>query len=202
MDRIHVTAASGALFLVLLACKGAPTSTSSDAGAAPVASTTVAATASTPSTASAAPSASAPKAPTVANESDVARFPDEKKLDEEAVLQWSSSKVRKKPQGDPVVSLAKGTSVTKIAERQGFFLITFADPKDASKRLEGWVYKDAFNAEVPLESEPLAGNKCPAGAVFREDAATGKHCNRACASDAQCGTWVCYHGACISPQGE
>lgn len=199
MERTHVAAACGALLLALLACKGAATSV--DAGSTPTPSTTTAPSTTAAATASVAPSASATTAPT-ANESDVARFPDEKKLDERAVLQWSSSKVRKKPQGDPVVSLPKGTNVTKIAEHQGFFLITFADPKDSSKRLMGWVFKDAFTAEVPLESEPLPGNKCPAGAVFREDAATGKHCSRACTTNAQCGNWVCYHGACISPQGE
>jgi Cys-rich repeat protein len=110
--------------------------------------------------------------------------------------------VRKKPQGDQVAALAKGTSVTKIAEHQGFYLITFADPKDATKQLEGWVYKDAFTAQVAMETTPTGG-KCPDGMKLTESAATGKVCSKICTSNAQCTSgFVCYSGTCISAQGE
>jgi hypothetical protein len=123
-------------------------------------------------------------------------------MDEKATLEWSSSKIRKKPQGDQVAALPKGTSVTKIAEHQGFYLVTFADPKDSAKSLEGWVYKDAFTAEVAMESEPKGG-KCPDGMKLTESAATGKVCTKICTSSAGCKTgYVCYAGGCISAQGE
>jgi hypothetical protein len=123
-------------------------------------------------------------------------------MDEKATLEWSSSKVRKKPQGDQVAALPKKTAVTKIAEHQGFYLITFADPKDSTKLLEGWVYKDAFTAEVAMETAPVGG-KCPEGMKLTESAATGKVCTKTCTSTAQCKSgFVCYSGTCISAQGE
>jgi hypothetical protein len=136
------------------------------------------------------------------NAADITRFPDEKKMAEKATLEWSSSKIRKKPQGDIVVSLPKKTGVTKLAEHQGFYLVAFADPKDATKQLEGWVYKDAFTAEIAMETTPVNG-KCPDGMKLTESAATGKVCSKTCATSAQCQTgFVCYSGTCISAQGE
>jgi hypothetical protein len=205
MDHRHVAAAASLLFFVLLACKGSDSTQSTT-------TTTASATAtvSAPTTASAAPTATASAVATAtasaaqgpSNAADVTHFPDEKKIDEKATLEWSSSKIRKKPQGDVLVSLPKGTSVTKVAERQGFFLLTFADPKDASKQLEGWVYKDAFTPEVAMESTPVGG-KCPEGMKLTESAATGKVCSKTCTSSAQCKSgFVCYSGTCISAQGE
>jgi Cys-rich repeat protein len=210
MERLHVAAAGSILFFVCLACRGSSSSesTATSASAAPIASAP-ATTASAASTASAiatstatTAASSAPVNAAPSNAADVTRFPDEKKLSEKATLEWSSSKVRKKPQGDQVAALAKGTSVTKIAEHQGFFLITFADPKDATKQLEGWVYKDAFTPEVAMESSPVGG-KCPDGMKLTQSAATGKVCSKICTSNAQCSSgFVCYSGTCISAQGE
>ena len=199
------------LFFVCLACRGSSSeSTATSASATTTASapaTTTMASAATTTTTTATTIATASSTTTTTtsgptNAADVTRFPDEKKLDEKATLEWSSSKVRKKPQGDQVAALPKGTSVTKIAEHQGFFLITFADPKDSTKQLEGWVYKDAFTAEVAMEATPKGG-KCPDGMKLTESAATGKVCSKICTSNAQCSSgFVCYSGTCISAQGE
>ena len=207
MERLHTAAAASLLLIVGLACK------SSSSESTPTSASVAATTTAPPTTSSAAPTtttattASAAASATTgtsgpANAADITRFPDEKKLDEQATLEWSSSKIRKKPQGDQVAVLLKGTKVTKIAEHQGFFLITFADPKDASKQLEGWVYKDSFTAEVAMEAEPKGG-KCPDGMKLTESAATGKVCSKICTSNAQCKSgFVCYSGTCISAQGE
>ncbi len=206
MDNRQVAAAASLLFFVLLACKGSDstqaTTTASASATVAAPTTTASAAPTTTATATTVATATASANQGSSNAADVTHFPDEKKIDEKATLEWSSSKVRKKPQGDVVVSLPKGTSVTKVAERQGFFLITFADPKDSSKQLEGWVYKDAFTAEVAMESTPVGG-KCPEGMKLTESAATGKVCSKTCTSNAQCKSgFVCYSGTCISAQGE
>jgi len=212
MERIHIAAAGTLAFFVCLACKGSSSeSTSTSATVAATTTTAPAMTTSAPAATSATAATTATPSATVAtsgptnapsNASDVTRFPDEKKMNEATKLEWSSSKVRKKPQGDQVAALAKGTAVTKIAEHQGFYLITFADPKDGAKQLEGWVYKDAFTPEVSMETTPVGG-KCPEGMKLTESAATGKVCSKTCTSNAQCKSgFVCYSGTCISAQGE
>ena len=206
MERIHTTAAASILFFVCLACRGSSSESTVSSASATTASTAAATTSAAAATTTATPTASASATAATkdgpANAADITRFPDEKKLDEKATLEWGSSKIRKKPQGDQVAVLLKGTKVTKIAEHEGFFLITFADPKDSSRQLEGWVYKDSFIAEVPMESSPVGG-KCPDGMKLTESAATGKVCSKICTSNAQCKSgFVCYSGTCISAQGE
>ena len=50
------------------------------------------------------------------------------------------------PGGTVVASLRQGEEVVQIAEHGKFVLCTFPDPKDATKRLEGWVADEAFKA--------------------------------------------------------
>jgi hypothetical protein len=115
------------------------------------------------------------------NEGDVARFPDEAKLaDEAAVLQRTFNVREAPPNGTIVAGLVKGTAVTKIASRDRFFLITFADPKGSGSKLMGWVSRDAFSAVIP-DAGPLV---CGTGeiALFADT----PFCGKVCSSDGDC----------------
>ena len=87
-----------------------------------------------------------PRAPAAANENDVSRFPDEKKLENVAATIQRQTNVREIPGiGKVVATLAKGGTVTEIAQRSTFFLVVFDNPKD-QKKLMGWISQDAFTA--------------------------------------------------------
>ncbi len=103
--------------------------------------------------------------PEASNESEVTRFPDETRLDHVATTtQAAATNVRKAPpSGAVVATLAKGTSVQEIAQRDKFSLITFFDPKDPSKKLMGWVFQDAFNGGPSAPHKPAMTNPCPPG---------------------------------------
>lgn len=96
--------------------------------------------------------AAAPPPPAAAaakNTADVARFPGETKIENEAAEIASTTIVRTAPKGGSVVTTLKpGADVTKIASFQDSLLVSFADPKEASSTLMGWVSKDAFVAAV------------------------------------------------------
>jgi len=104
--------------------------------------------------------------PEAANENDVARFPDETKVDNtQATILVPSANIRTAPlSGAIVASLKKGTAVTQIAQRDKNFLVVFPDPKDASRKLEGWVVQDAFKEPVnPDAGATIVTLNCPAG---------------------------------------
>ncbi|MBX3186677.1 MAG: hypothetical protein KF819_06665 [Labilithrix sp.] len=87
--------------------------------------------------------------PVAANEADIARFPDETKLDNVAATIKRFTNVREQPLAGKVVStLNPGVTVTEIAQRPGNFLIVFDSPKEPGKKLMGWVTADAFTAVV------------------------------------------------------
>ena len=72
-----------------------------------------------------------------ANENDVSRFPDEKKLENVAATVLRQTNVREIPGiGKVVATLAKGGTVTEIAQRSTFFLVVFDNPKDNRLVLE------------------------------------------------------------------
>ncbi|MBS2011315.1 MAG: hypothetical protein JST00_00270 [Deltaproteobacteria bacterium] len=91
-------------------------------------------------------------APVAKNAADISRFGAEKPIaNETAKLVDAFNTVRTGPgQGQTVATLKAGTDVTKIAEHQNSFLITFADPKDANTLLMGWVGKGAFVADIVI----------------------------------------------------
>ena len=170
--------------IAILACKrGAPEQ------ATPEAATQASAAAST----SAAPIEAG--AALAANESDVKRFADEKKLDGSAAkLEWGSSKIRKAPQGDVVTVLLKGAEAERLAEHAGFVLIRFVDPKDASRHLMGWVYADAFKADPPCHRDADCTPPFICGAPNDiDDPENTRHCydarspeDRTCEKDKDC----------------
>jgi hypothetical protein len=129
-------------------------------------------------------------APAAANENDVSRFPDEKKLENVVGNIQRSTNVRELPGiGKVVATLAKGGTVTEIAQRDKFFLVVFENPKD-QKRLMGWVSQDAFTAQ------PDAGPavvKC----VLPETALVSDtpFCGKICTADTDCPSGQACKGA-------
>ena len=99
------------------------------------------------------------------NEADVTRFADETKLDHVArATQAVVTTVRKAPpSGAVIATLAKGTAVQEIAQRDKFSIILFADPKDPTKKLMGWVFQEAFIGGATTPQKPTVTNPCPAG---------------------------------------
>jgi hypothetical protein len=115
------------------------------------------------------------------NEGDVARFPDEVAIANEAAILQRSYNVREAPPAGAIVAgLGKGTSVTKIASRDRYFLILFE--KTPGTKTMGWVHKDAFSAVIQ-DAGPLV---CPTGeiALFGDT----PFCGRLCSADKDCPT--------------
>lgn len=159
----------------LLKKKGADDAGESDAGSA---------TAEQPAEDAAAAAPAAPTPVAAANENDIARFPDEAKLDGAAapLMRWAT--VREAPVfGGSVASLKAGTTVSKISQRDKYVLVTFDDPKDASRKLMGWLHQDSFNAAPATDAgiKPLTCT-APEIALFSD----GAFCGRVCAADAEC----------------
>jgi len=122
--------------------------------------------------------------PAATNVDDIARFPDETKLENVAATIQRFSNAREVPVSGKVVSaLGKGTAVTQIAQRKEFFLVVFDNPKDATKKLMGWVPADSFTAAPAVDAGVLA-IKCEAGqtALIGDTA----FCGKVCASDLDC----------------
>ncbi len=126
--------------------------------------------------------AGAPQAE-ASNEADVTRFPDETKLDNVIAVVKRMSTVREIPQsGKAVATLAATTTVTQIAQREKYFLVTFDKPGDAATKLMGWVSQDAFSS-ISLDAG-LKAITCTAPEVpLYSDSA---FCGRVCTKDADC----------------
>jgi len=161
-----------------------------------------------PAATSAAPAAAAP---TAKNAGDVARFGTEKALANEAAKTVDAvSTVRTGPrQGGTVATLKAGTDVVKIADFKDTFLVTFADPKDATTTLMGWIGKEAFAADVIVDAGPKdaaadaakdagvdaavatvdagAAAKCAAGQELIVGLGAAPVCKKKCATDKDCG---------------
>ena len=122
-------------------------------------------------------------APIAANVDDVARFPDEKPLENVAATIQRTTNVREIPAvGKVVATLAKGGTVTEVAQRGTAFLVVFENPKD-QKKLMGWVGQEAFVAP-PIVEAGIKVLTCAAPEVpLLSD---GPFCGRVCAGDADC----------------
>ncbi len=128
--------------------------------------------------------AAAPAAVTAAtNENDVSRFPDEKKLENVVATLQRPTNVREIPGiGKVVAALAKGGTVTEIAQRSTFFLVVFANPAD-QKQLMGWISQDSFTAPVTVTAKPL--NCTLPESPLMSDA---PFCGKICVNDVDCPT--------------
>ena len=154
----------------------------------------------------------APAAPVAKNVNDVARFPAEKPVTDDAqktVDLFASVKTGCKS-GNQVALMKAGTDPFKIAEFQDCLLVTFPDPKDANTTLMGWVPKDAFTRVTVLDAgiKDAAADatvdaavatttlKCPAGQEAIANIGSAATCKKKCAADKDCKTPTA--GACAN----
>jgi hypothetical protein len=123
----------------------------------------------------------APPAPDNVNQ--VGRFPDEVPIsDVEAKIADPNVSARNAvPGGALVATLKIGTPVTQIAKHETFLLCTFADPKNPTRTLEGWVAEQAF---VPGPTVPSKAS-CGAGQT-RLTIDEQDFCGRVCKNDSDC----------------
>jgi hypothetical protein len=129
-------------------------------------------------------------APAASNENDVSRFPDEKKLENVTATLLRQTNVREIPGiGKVVATLAKGGTVTEIAQRSTFFLVVFENPKD-QKKLMGWISQDAFTAQADAGLKVLTCT-LPESPLFSD----GPFCGKICANDVDCPTGQACKGA-------
>ncbi len=91
------------------------------------------------------------------NKDAVQHFSDEVPINERQYIEWKAAPVRANhPDGALVAILSRGNPVAKVARRGDFFLISFPNPADPSKRWSGWAHKNVF---VPgTEPFPPVGN--------------------------------------------
>lgn len=130
----------------------------------------------------------------ISNANDVARFPDETKLDNVVATFEQTDKVREVPQtGKVVATLGKGTHVWKMAQRGQYFLVAFDDAKDPSSKLVGWVHQNAFTAATVVADAGDAGSDGGAKPLTCAKGETplfsdSPFCGKTCKTDADCGT--------------
>jgi hypothetical protein len=123
----------------------------------------------------------------IANEADVKRYPtDETALDGDATVLAPTAAARTAaPGGAIVATLKQGTTVTQLVEHNGNYLVTFDDPKDATRRLEGWVGKGVFLPPKAITKLPAKIPNCANGEILSigDD---GLKCRKNCSEDTDC----------------
>jgi len=85
------------------------------------------------------------------NASEMTRYPDEKPIDHAPLTAEAGGNMRTQAGagGDLVMILKHGTEVSKLAEHGNYYLVLADDPKDATRKLMGWVAEAAFSGEAP-----------------------------------------------------
>ncbi len=85
------------------------------------------------------------------NASEMTRYPDEKPIDHAPLTAEAGGNMRTQAGagGDLVMILKHGTEVSKLAEHGNYYLVLADDPKDATRKLMGWVAESAFTGEAP-----------------------------------------------------
>jgi len=177
--------------------------------------------------ADAAPSASAPveaAAPTAAsNDADVTHYPDQNPGNNETLTVRVMVAARTEASttgGKLVTELKPGIQTSKLADHEGFDLVTFTDPSNPSNKLEGWVHATAFGAVAPVhvdggatptttdggsapacKPQPLDLKKNANGSCNAGYSACGAMCRMTCKADADCclATAHCTGGFCLGP---
>lgn len=140
-----------------------------------------------------------PAAPVAKNVNDVARFPAEKPLTDDAqkTLELFASVRTACKSGNQVALMKAGTDPFKIAEFQDCILVTFPDPKDASATLMGWVAKEAFTHVTVLGDAGVRDAavvttvttlKCAAGQEAIVNIGRDPTCRKKCNVDKDCKT--------------
>lgn len=129
--------------------------------------------------------------PLARNELRVKRYEDEVPTSPAAALVVASPApvLTAFPKGDEVARLRAGHAATRIAERNGFYLVTFADPTEASRTLLGWIARFAFE---PLDAGASAGTKlvdapwCSGQKVLALQPGAKPRCGYVCYRDFEC----------------
>lgn len=182
--------------------KGAP----ADGGATSDPAATAAGDAGAGATAAATPAAE----PEPKNLGAVAKFGSENALENvEATTKRANVRVTTAiPSGGEVAVLPAGAVVKQVAEKSGFYRVTFADPKDPTSRLVGWVDKTAFIA--PTSSPPSIGSAaakakkpitCAAGLVLAgEGEEATPACAKPCSDDKDCSGGECQMAFTFDPK--
>jgi hypothetical protein len=143
--------------------------------------------------------------PEASNEADITRYPDEVAIDHTAatIKTPKANVLKATPKGDIVTALKKGDTVTELGEHNGYYRIVFADPKDASKKLEGWVVKFAFDDPPVAQKRPVP--KCTgASAIMVSDKPKPivPRCSIFCADDKDCPSGKCDSALILNDKGE
>jgi hypothetical protein len=154
------------------------------------------------------PPPNAPPVPEAKNKADVARFQNETAVADDDSKPANVVNARKSPKtGAVVATLKPGTDVHKHAEYQDCFLVTFADPKDASTTLMGWIEKSSFTYVAPKDAGAKDATadatadaavavdagppKCTATEVLVTLSATNTACKKKCKDDKDCTKGPC-----------
>ncbi len=117
------------------------------------------------------PSTPPPSTPLASNSEDVARFGEETKLANVHALVVLAANARESPPNGPVVTpLPKGTEVTEIAQRDAYILAVFANPKNTSESLMGWIFAPSLGGAAVAPAVVVPTIKTDGGAVVRVDA--------------------------------
>ncbi|HTQ42151.1 MAG TPA: hypothetical protein VMI75_05280 [Polyangiaceae bacterium] len=212
MVRTLKAATLASLCVVLFGCPSLLKKQGDDAGG----------TDSGPAATASTPEAAAPTA--ASNDGDITHYPDQNPGNNETLNVRTMVAARTEASttgGKLVTELKPGMQATKLADHEGFDLVTFTDPSNPSNKLEGWVHATAFGAiptpvhvdggvvptvtdggappackPQPLDLKKNANGSCNAGY-----AACGAMCRMTCKADADCclATAHCTGGYCLGP---
>jgi hypothetical protein len=120
------------------------------------------------------------------NAATVTRYDDESPMKPMKSKLVPMTTARTTPLGKQAVAIMEtGCDATAVAKKGDYFLAVFPDPKDSSKQLAGWIYKDGLDivgaaAKVP---GPPTTFTCKAGDVH---VLNDGLCAKICAHDADC----------------
>src|SRR5262249_39420457 len=92
------------------------------------------------------------------------------------------------PSREIVATLKQGTIVTELAERNGYYRITFPDPNDPTRRLMGWAAHFAFE-ETPgfAPGTKYVVPKCTGLGTMAHVVQDKARCAYTCKDDPECG---------------
>jgi hypothetical protein len=100
----------------------------------------------------------------------------------------SAVSVRDSPGGEATQILYEGTEVMELARSRDHYLISFAPPGEESRRMTGWVYKDAVERWGPADgaASTTSTQACAKGDVHVQS--DHDFCAKPCREDGDCQT--------------
>jgi len=167
-------------------------------------------------------------APVAANDADVTKYPDQNNDNMAALTSHMLVHARTEASntgGKLVGQIKAGQAVDEVADHEGFDLVVFPDPSDATRKLEGWAPHTAFTAQairvgdggipvVPVTADagpgpgpaPVAGYSCvkqTAGACPPPYTVSGAVCRLSCSAPTDCKgpNPKCNTGKCYADNG-